>query len=199
MRFGVGRERNPNSEAVRGFMWVPQMDEDVIDEILAGMGYEEDDDLDELEGEVSDIELAGYGEQIVGAPFRRRRRRSPGRRALVRKVKNTELRRYPLGLGVTNIAAGATVIIRANPQLPFKVERIITPTTGMTIDNIQVGTVSQFVAAGAVPTEVFQPDAVAVGLKGDTAVPGVDVAITVTNPGGLAADFSGALIGLVAQ
>lgn len=168
-----------------------------LDSILSGMGYDDDGgDLDELEPEMGDEELGGYGVELVG---QRSRVPRPGRRARIRAVKNNVLRRYPLGLGVVNIGAGATVIIRANPQLPFMLETVKTPTTGMTIDNIQVGTVSQFVAAGAVPTEVFAPDAVAVQLKGDTAVPGVDVAITVTNLGIAAADFSGALIGLVAQ
>ena len=171
------------------------MDEEYdIDDILGAMGYD-DSDLDELEGDVgydmSPHALSGYGAEIVGA--------APGRQAAIKPVANKSLRRYPLGLGITNIGAGATVIIRANPQLPFKIERITTPTVGMTIDNIQVGTVSQFVAAGAVPTEVFAANAVAVQLKGDTAVPGVDIAVTVTNPGAAAANFSGALIGLVAQ
>lgn len=170
-----------------------------LDSILQGMGYygPSSDDLDELEPELSGygVELVG-GEYELGAPPRLPR---PGRNARVRSVVNKQLRRYPLGLGVVTIAAGATVIIRANPQLPFMLETVKTPTLSMTIDNIQVGTVSQFVAAGAVPTEVFAPDAVAVQLKGDTAVPGVDIALTVTNPGAAPADFSGALIGLVAQ
>lgn len=178
------------------------MDDYDVDSILSGMGYHPDDDsdLEELEGDVGYYaELSGYGENIVGARRRGRGRRPrAGRQAFIEPVRNTELRRYPLGLGITNIGAAATVIIRANPQLPFKLERISTPTLAMTIDNIQVGTVSQFVAAGGVPTETFGPNAVAVQLKGDTAVPGVDIAVTVTNPG-IAADFTGAIIGLVAQ
>ena len=177
---------------------MPYDDEVALDDILSGMGYwgPPGDDLDELEGEVS-----GYGQEIVGAEYALGAppRRRPGRQANIRTVRNKSLRRYPLGLGVVNIGAGATVIIRANPQLPFMLETVKSPTVGMTIDNIQVGTVSQFVAAGAVPTEVFAPNAVAVQLKGDTAVPGVDIALTITNPGIAAADFSGALIGLVAQ
>jgi len=46
---------------------------------------------------------------------------------------------------------------------------------------------------------VFAPDAVAVQLKGDTAVPGVSVQITVSNPTAGAIIFSGAIIGDVAQ
>lgn len=160
-------------------------DEFDIEDILSGLGYEEDDDL----------ELSGYGEEIMGATPRRRF----GRRAAIRKVRNRQMRRYPLGLGVTSVPAGGTAIIRANPQLPFKLERLVSPSLGLSIDNLQVGTVSQFVAAGAVPTEAFAPDAVAVQLAGDTAVPGVDIAITVSNPTVGAINFSGVIIGLVAQ
>jgi len=164
------------------------------------------DDFDDLD------ELSGYGEEIVGDDYDdldvilaggevganpRGRRRGRGPR--LRRVVNRQLRRYPLGLGATSIGAGATAIISANPQLPFQVNRLVTPSLGLLIDNLQVGTVAQFVAAGAVPTEVFAPDAVAVQLKGDTAVPGVSVQITVSNPTAGAIIFSGAIIGDVAQ
>jgi len=168
-------------------------------------------------GDADDIaeELSGYGEEIVGyevlegeyddvgaAPVRKRRaapvRFAPASKML-RPVANQQLRRYPLGLGATSIGAGATAIISANPQLPFRVDRLVTPSTGLLIDNLAVGTVSQFVAAGSVPVEVFSPDAVDVNLKGDTAVPGVSVQITVSNPTAGALTFSGAIIGTVAQ
>ena len=175
---------------------------------------------EQIVGDADDIEseLSGYGDQIVGyavegydeeaqqflgaAPRRARGakvvRMAPAGKML-QPVRNTELRRYPLGLGATSIAAGATAIISANPQLPFRVDRLVTPSTGLLIENLAVGTVSQFVAAGAVPTEVFAPDAFDVQLKGDTAVPGVSVQITVSNPTAGALTFSGAIIGTVAQ
>lgn len=163
---------------------------DELEEALSGMGYEE-------EG------VGGYGADIVGDELAELmgeevqpiRVRSKG----LRTVRNVQLRRYPLGLGATIIGPGATAIISANPQLPFRVDRLVTPSTGLLIDNLQVGTVSQFVAAGAVPTEVFAPNAFGVALKGDTAVPGVSVQITVSNPTGAPLTFSGAIIGSVAQ
>jgi len=188
--------------------------EDLMDE-LSGYGEEiVGDEWDELAGDGDELE------EFLGAvPVRRRA--SAGRvmqgssrlRQLataiasakggsgkqLQRVSNKQLRRYPLGLGATSLGAGATAIISANPQLPFRVNRLVSPSTGILIDNIAVGTVSQFVAAGSVPVEVFAPNAVGVGLKGDTAVPGVSVQITVSNPTGGALVFSGAIIGEVAQ
>lgn len=125
-----------------------------------------------------------------------------GAKAFVRPVTPRQFRKYPLGLGVTPIAALTTAVINVNPQLPFKLQRIsceAVAAAGLVIDNIQIGTVSQFVAAGAIPVEIFAPDATGVELKGDTAVPGVAIQITVTNPTGGPLNFSGALLGLVAQ
>lgn len=184
-------------------------DDDGIDDILAGLGYEEDD---ELSGE-DDDELGAFNLRALAriarmnprakaalrAMARRRRRRRPRSGKRLIKVRNNQLRRYPLGLGVTSVGAGASAVISVQPQLPFKLERLVTAVTGFSINNIAVGTVSQFVAAGAVPSEVFAADAVGVSLRGDTAVPGVLIQTTVTNNGGAAADFSGAFIGLVAQ
>lgn len=181
-------------------------DDDDIADILSGLGY--DSDEDELSGDddwYDDAELGAFNIRKLLSRMRkrgrgrRRRRRYPGRRAALKPIRARNLRRYPLGLGVTNIGAGASAVISASPQLPFKIERLVTPVTGFSINNISVGTVSQFVAAGAIPSEVFSADAVGVALRGDTAVPGVQVQLTVTNNGGAAADFSGALIGLVAQ
>jgi hypothetical protein len=179
--------------------------------------------------EDDDFEFAGYGAEIVGADddddiaailsgelgyeelgrALKKKKKTAAMRAMMmamagkgrglQPVRNRELRRYPLGLGATSLGAGTTAIISANPQLPFRVARLVTPSTGLLIENIQVGTQSQFVAAGAVPTEVFAPDAQDVELRGDTAVPGVSVQITVSNPTGGALVFSGAIIGLVAQ
>ena len=177
----------------------------------------------ELVGYDDGYELGGYGEEIVGdeedmdqligavaQAIQRRRGAAPARRPpqrvqmqaprpQIQRIQNTSFRRYPLGLGATSIGAGATAVIQANPQLPFQVNRLVTPSTGLLIDNLQVGTASQFVAAGAVPVEVFRPDAVDVDLKGDTAVPGVAVQITISNPTAGALTFSGAIIGSVAQ
>ena len=100
-------------------------DEDDLDE-LSGYGEEIVGDEDDYEDEL-DMVLAGLGGE-VGA---RRRRRVPrgAIKKYLRRVQNRQLRRYPLGLGATSIGAGATAIISANPQLPFQVNRLVTPST----------------------------------------------------------------------
>lgn len=169
------------------------------------MGYEDvgEDDLigdeDYMGDEVDDLLAALSGE--VGRRRRRRRRRRPRRRGRMRlkRQRASQARLYPLGLGVTALAANATAVITVNPQLPFKLVKLATPSTNVQIDNIQIGTVSQFVAAGGIPAEVFAPNSVGVGLKGDTAVPGVQIQITVTDTSAAANTFAGAFFGLVAQ
>lgn len=178
--------------------------DDGIDDILAGLGYDDDPDI----GAVNPLaKLAAWARKNPGgakklramaAAKRRRAAAMFSGRGLV-PVKNNQFRRYPLGLGVTTVAAGGSAVISVQPQLPFKLERLITAVTGFSINNIAVGTVSQFVAAGAVPSEIFAANAVGVALRGDTAVPGVLIQTTVTNNGAAAADFSGAFIGAVAQ
>lgn len=168
---------------------------------LSGYGEEiveydddyDEDDIDDILDALSGNDWAELG-QVPAAPGRPK--------AFVRPVTPRQFRKYPLGLGVTAIAAGATAVINVNPQLPFKLQRIsceAVAAAGLVIDNIQIGTVSQFVAAGAIPVEIFSPDATGVELKGDTAVPGVAIQITVTNPTAGALNFTGALLGLVAQ
>jgi hypothetical protein len=173
---------------------------DEVDQLLAELSGEYDDDLgyDDL----------GY-DDMVGARRRRRRRRRPRRRARrparprmsqsMRRLRPSQARRYPLGLGTTALLANATAVITVNPQLPFKLLRLSTPSTNITVDNIQIGTVSQFVAAGGIPSEVFAPNSIGIDLKGDTAVPGVQIQITVTDVSGAANTFRGAFFGLVAQ
>lgn len=158
------------------------------EEILEYAGQEYDD-VDEILDALSGDEYDLMGQ--VPSP--------PRPRAVMRPVAPRQFRKYPLGLGTTPVGIGATAVITVNPQLPFKLVRLSTPATGFMIENIQIGTVSQFVAAGGVPSEVFAPDANDVDLKGDTAVPGVAIQITVTNNNVAAADFNGAFLGLVAQ
>lgn len=100
--------------------------------------------------------------------------------------------------GATLIPAGLSVNIPLAPQVTFRLERFIaadTTSPNFDILDIRVGKDSQFVAAGAVPAEVFSSKAVGVGLKGDTAVPGIQIIITVLNKTLAAARFQGAIIG----
>lgn len=171
-------------------------DEVDIDDVLDLIsGYSDDDDEDDEE--------SGYDDDEVGRRRRKKKKkRRPRRRlskALMRRLKARQFRRYPLGLGVTALAANATAVLTVTPQLPYKLMKLSTPSQNITVDNIQIGTVSQFVAAGGVPSECFIPNAVDSELKGDTCVPGVQIQITVTDVSGAANTFRACLWGLVAQ
>jgi len=167
---------------------MPNYDEvgDVIDELLSGA---EDDELEGAEDEL----LEGYGDEIVGAARRRRARRG-GRR----QVKASGLNRLAIGIGSTSIAAATSAVVTVTPQLPFRLERFVSPSTGLLITDIKVGTNSQFVGSGSIPIEVFAANSVGVSLKGDTAVPGVDIALGLSNPGGSALVATGAYLGYAA-
>jgi len=167
---------------------------DVIDDLLSGA---EDDELEDmLEGVDDDDDdeemLEGYGDQIVGAA--RRRRRRGGRR----RVSAKGLNRLAIGIGSTSIAATTSAVVTVTPQLPFRLERFVSPATGLLITDIKVGTNSQFVGSGSIPIEVFAANSVGVALRGDTAVPGVDIALGLSNPTAGALAASGAYIGYAA-
>ena len=142
----------------------------------------------EIVGDAVDELLSGYGEEIVGAP----------QRAKVVKQAPNRLQRLALGLGVTSVAATSSAVITVTPQVPFKLERFISQSVTLNVADIKVGTNSQFVGAGSIPIEIFARDAIGVGLKGDTAVPGVDIALYVSNGTAGALSCSGAYLGLAA-
>lgn len=142
----------------------------------------------EIVGDAVDELLSGYGEEIVGAP----------QRAKVVNRGATRLQRLALGIGVTSVAANSSAVITVTPQVPFKLERFISQSVTLSIQDIKVGTNSQFVGAGSIPIEIFGRDAIGVGLKGDTAVPGVDIALYVSNGTAGALTASGAYLGLAA-
>lgn len=136
----------------------------------------------------ADDELGGYGEDILGAVRRGKLvQKTPGR-----------LQRLALGIGVTSVGATSSAVVTVTPQVPFKLERFVTEVTGLQINDIKVGTTSQLVGAGSIPIDIFKHDAVGVGLKGDTAIPGVDLALYVSNAGASPVVLTGAYLGIAA-
>lgn len=145
---------------------------DAVDELMRGSG----DDM------------SGYGADIVGNV----------QRGQFKRTQPTRLQRLALGIGTTSVAATSSAVVTVTPQVPFKLERFITQSVTLSINDIKVGTNSQFVGAGSIPVEVFARDAIGVGLKGDTAVPGVDIALYVSNADVAAHVLNGAYLGIAA-
>ena len=144
------------------------------------------DAVDELLKGTDDIE--GYGSEIIGAP----------QRGQLRMTKPSRLQKLAMGIGVTSVAATSSAVVTVTPQVPFKLERFLSNTASLSVNDIKVGTNSQFVGAGSIPIEAFANNSVGVGLKGDTAVPGVDIALYVSNPTAGAISLSGAYFGVAA-
>lgn len=115
----------------------------------------------------------------------------------------------PLGLEAVGAgaltAAAPLVVFRANPQRPFRGERLIislartagAANVGVGIDNFKIGENSQLVGSGLVPAEAFGPDSFGVRLAMSAAEPGIDIEITLTAvvPGGESITPQVAIIG----
>jgi hypothetical protein len=155
------------------------------------MGYDEDelegdefeimgdDDDDELEGD--ELEGDFYGNELMGR--RRRRRKRRGRRRVKRRGYSRE-RGLLLGFDSQAIAIGATVDFPANPQVPFRAKRTLIGATviaTLLVEDIKVGKNSQFVTAGGFPAVGFAGNTFDQSIKFDTAYPGIDITVTITN------------------
>lgn len=153
------------------------------------MPYEIVGDADLLGATLDDVlSGGGYGDEILGRV----------QRGKVVARQPDRMRRLILGIGSTSIAATSSAVVTVTPQVPFRLERFTTKVVGLQVSDIKVGTQSQFVGAGSVPIEVFAPDSTNADLKGDTAVPGVDIALLVSNPGSAAVTLTGAYLGTAA-
>ena len=134
----------------------------------------DDDDLDEI----GEYDVLGYDDYEIGA--RRKRRPKVKRRAYSRT------RRQLLPFGDTgDLAAGSSIDLLGNPQVPFKPERLViqetTSTGGTIVNDIKVGKNSQFISAGAFPASLFQGNSNEGLFQFDTARPGIDIVISILN------------------
>jgi len=110
----------------------------------------------------------------------------------------TKAREYPLGFPTTTIAAGASAVINAQPQVPFRGRRLIIPSDiagSILITDLKIGKNSMFPTSNPVPGRAFTELGVGVDLNLDTAQISQIVSISVTNTSGAALDFNAALIG----
>jgi hypothetical protein len=101
----------------------------------------------------------------------------------------TRRREYPLGFeSVTpgGILPGNSEVVRADPQISFRGERLVIPSDislFFTIDDIIVGKNSQVVSSGSIPASTFSEVAVGVRLNLDTANVGNLISLRVRNIG----------------
>lgn len=101
---------------------------------------------------------------------------------------------WPLGLGVVTFdsTTGPTLTLAVTPQRPFRGERLVITTRRagasaalptVTISDLRVGDVPQRIGGGALPADIFAPDAFGVRLSLDASTPGVLVTLGFTLAG----------------
>lgn len=115
----------------------------------------------------------------------------------------------PLGLGVGTLTnAVSSVVLQAQPQRPFRGERLIVDlarTAGaavvpVRISEFKIGENSQLVGSGALPAEAFDPAAFGVRLAMSPSAPGIVVLLRLETdvgavPAGEAISVTAAIIG----
>jgi len=109
-------------------------------------------------------------------------------------------RRLHLGFYEPTIAAGAQVTVPAAPQVIFRPERIIIPSTiagAVSINNIIIGNRSQLASANQFPGQSLSEVAIGTGMLLDTSQPGVDIQLIVTNISASPIVFEATMIGAV--
>lgn len=128
------------------------------------------------------------------------------RKALTGKI--VSQRGYTKGrvqsIGFTSLALspGTTVDISSRPQELFRGTRLVIPSSiaaSIVVEDIKVGRSSQFVGSGAQPGEAFKDTATGDNVSLDTARPGMDITLKITNVGGTAVDFRATLFGDVVE
>jgi hypothetical protein len=107
-------------------------------------------------------------------------------------------REFPMGFGLTPVAAGANVIINANPQVNYRPSRLVVPDSvapSFMINDFKIGMRSQLVAPGALPAQSFTQEAVGTAMHLDTVNVGQFVTLDVTNVSTQTVNFAAALFG----
>ena len=88
-------------------------------------------------------------------------------------------------LPLTTLAPGGEVAITIRPQRPFRGERLVIAGSNITgvvyLTQLLVQQVSQFINGGAIPVDCFFPTSFDVGVKFNTASPGIEVEFDFVN------------------
>lgn len=110
----------------------------------------------------------------------------------------TTRRKFPLGFPAIDLPAGGSALLETNPQFVFRPERLVVPSDiafDVRLQDVKVGTQSQFVSTDAVPAAVFSEVAINTGISFRTAEIGNGVSFTAINTTLAVVRFSAAIIG----
>lgn len=114
----------------------------------------------------------------------------------------TKARCYPLGFEHLNVPAGNTVTVTSQPQVAFRVERLVVPSDiagSFIFQDVIVGKNSQFANDQPVPARVFDEGGFGMRLRGDTAQTTMNVSLRVTNISGAQTTFRAAVVGTAVE
>ena len=188
------------------------------DQALEIIGADElDQHIGGYSGSVQDLLNA-----VAGAPMRRRRPLPPppgggGQRPIIVQParpqrpqqpqlvnrRPREVRDEMLGFdSVTDIPPGETRPVIARPQVIFRGERLVVPSSiagDFVIEDIRVGNRPMFAASGGNSALVFSEGSTHVRLQMTTAQPGIDIVLLASNTSGAARRFRATLIGKGAE
>lgn len=181
-------------------------DDDDIGAIGADLlvGADDDDLIEALVSGAGDSEIVGAKAKAKSKAKRRALVRAIAKRragAVVRQGLATR-RRYPFGFLPTNIGAGVTQAVPANPQNLIRSERLVVPSDiafDFGIRDVKVGNSSQFVQNVEVPAACFSEVSIDTEVTFDTAEVGNQISLDVRNKSGGAIEFTAAIIGTVAK
>jgi hypothetical protein len=165
---------------------------------------DEEYELESLAGEAIGAEIIGALQDIIGkvnpsaARAMKRARALDPAAVMVRDKELADRRRKILTTDGVSVGAGVTTTITYETQELFRPERYVVSGSiaeDFVIEDILVGTRSQFAATGECPAEIFRPDAVGVEVHFETANVGNKIKVTVTNTSAGALTFRAAFIG----
>jgi len=188
-----------------------QADYYLLGELMGEDALEEDEEFDVMGARMFPTRRIPRGTARVD----RRQRiaaKASLRRSLVPSIPGTPAagaREWPLGFGTFSFTAvsGTVGVLQAEPQRPFKGQRLVidiartgaTATGLVTVNVLQVGQDNQLVSAQALPAGGFAPDAFHTVLDLDPATPGIIITLNVgisIAPGGQdQVDVSAMIIG----
>lgn len=124
--------------------------------------------------------------EILGAQNGGNPNMPPPQHAIVEQA-YSKGRGYMLPFPAATVTASTSADFTSQPQTPFRPESLIiqaTSLTGLLVDQIRVGKDNQFIGTGSMPGSAFGATTTFKGFKGDTAWPGINVTVSVTDTSG---------------
>lgn len=114
----------------------------------------------------------------------------------------SQARAFPIGLEAAIVNIGATALIDVKPQVVFRTERFAVAASLATFFDIAtfaIGKDSQFASNVPVPAECLDNRSTGVRWLCDTAQPGIDITVNVTNNDTVSHAFKAIIVGSVMQ